>query len=80
MSVKHVHCTRTNIEKRLTLESFKLKKVIKLNFLEVMIDDNHTWEAQIDYLKENIVPGIVIIKRINKFIPVSIQIPSQLLY
>ena len=36
-----------------------------------MIDDKLTWEAQINYLKEKLLYGILVIKRIKKFIPES---------
>ena len=36
-----------------------------------MIDEKLTWEAQIDYLKEKLLSGILVIKRIKKFIPES---------
>ena len=64
-------CARTRIEKSLKLANFKLKKVTKLKFLGVMIDDKLSWEAQIDYLKEKLLSSIVVIKRIKKFIPDS---------
>ena len=64
-------CARTRIEQSLKLNNFKLvlKKVTKLKFIGVMIDDKLSWEAQIDYLKEKLLSSIVIIKRIEKFIP-----------
>ena len=62
-------CARTRIEKSLKLNNSKLKRVTKLKFLGVMIDDKLSWEAQINYLKEKLLSSIVIIKRIKKFIP-----------
>ena len=67
--LKRQTCARTRIEKTLKLSNFKLKKVNKVKFLGVMIDDKITWDAQIEYLKEKLLSAIVIIKRIKKFIP-----------
>ena len=64
-------CARTRIEKSLKISNFKLKRVTKVKFLGVMIDDKLTWEAQIEYLKEKLLSSIVVIKRIKKFIPES---------
>ena len=64
-------CARARIEKTLKLSNFKLKKVTKVKFLGVMIDDKLSWEAQVDFLKDKLLSAIVIIKRIKKFIPES---------
>ena len=64
-------CARARIEKTLKLSNFKLKKVTKVKFLGVMIDDELSWEAQVDFLKDKLLSAIVIIKRIKKFIPES---------
>ncbi|NRB82093.1 MAG: hypothetical protein HRU38_26155 [Saccharospirillaceae bacterium] len=55
----------------LKLEGCKLKKVDKVKFLGVIIDDKLTWEPQIEHLKEKLNSSIVVIKRIKKFIPTS---------
>ena len=34
-----------------------------------MIDDQLTWDAQMEYLKEKLLSSIVVIKRIKKYIP-----------
>ena len=67
-------CTRTRefgSEKTLKLNGHKLKKVDKVKFLGVIIDERLTWEPQIDYIKEKLISSIVVIKRIRKFIPES---------
>ena len=61
-------CARARIEK---LSNFKLKKFTKVKFLGVVIDDELSWEAQVDFLKDVLLSAIVIIKRIRKFIPES---------
>ena len=58
-------CARTRIEKSLKLNNSKLKRVTKLKFLGVMIDDKLSWEAQIDYLKEKLLSSIVVIECSN---------------
>ena len=62
-------CARTRVEKILKLSTHTLKKVNKAKFLGVMIDDELTWDAHIEYLKEKLLSSIVVIKRIKKFIP-----------
>ena len=67
-------CARTRefgSEKTLKLNGNKLKKVDKVKFLGVVIDEQLTWEPQIDYIKEKLIASIVVIKRIKKFIPES---------
>ena len=58
-------------EEKLTLSGHKLKKVDKVKFLGVIIDDQLTWEPQIDNVKNKLISSIVVIKRIKKFIPES---------
>ena len=43
----------------------KLKKVDNVKFLGVIIDDQVTWEPQIEHLKEKLLACIIIIKRIS---------------
>ena len=67
-------CARTRefgSEKTLKLNGSKLKKVDKVKFLGVIIDDRLTWEPQIEHLKEKLNSSIIVIKRIKKFIPES---------
>ena len=51
--------------------SHKLKKVDKVKFLGVIIDDKLNWEPQIDHITQKLNSSIVMIKRIKKFIPKS---------
>ena len=53
------------------LGSEKLKKVDKVKFLGVIIDENLNWESHIDHLTQKLNSSIVMIKRIIKFIPKS---------
>ena len=47
----------------------KLKKVDKVKFLGIVIDDRLNWEGQIDHLEAKLNLSIVMIKRIKNFIP-----------
>ena len=58
-------------DKSLKLAGGKLKKVDKVKFLGVMIDDKLSWEPHIEHLKVKLNSSIVVIKRIKKFIPGS---------
>ena len=49
----------------------KLKKVDKVKFLGVIIDDKLNWEDQIDHIEVKLNCSIVMIKRIKRFIPKS---------
>ena len=53
----------------LKINGHKLKKVDKVKFLGVIIDDKLNWEAHIEYLKAKLNLSIIMIKRIKKFIP-----------
>ena len=73
-SDERLTCARTRVygsEKSLSLAGCKLKKVNKVKFLGVMIDDKLTWEPQIEHLKQKLNSSIVVIKRIKRFIPES---------
>ena len=48
-----------------------LKRVEKVKFLGVIIDEELSWEAHIDHLEAKLNSSIVIIKRIKRFIPKS---------
>ena len=48
-----------------------LKKVEKVKFLGVVIDEELSWEAHIDHLEAKLNSSIVMIKRIKQFIPKS---------
>ena len=58
-------------EKSVKLAGHTLLKVNKVKFLGVIIDEELTWEYQIEHLKEKLNSSINIIKRIMKFIPKS---------
>lgn len=67
-------CARTHpykTELTLNLCGNKLKKVDKVKFLGVIIDDKLNWEAHIDHLEAKLNSSVVIIKRIKKYIPES---------
>ena len=65
-------CARTRSHHyTLRLGSSKLKKVDTVKFLGVIIDDELSWEPQVEYIKQKLNSSIIIIKRIRKFIPES---------
>ena len=67
-------CARTrmyNPDLALKLDGIKIKKVDKVKFLGVIIDDKLNWEAQIDHLENKLKCSIIMIKRIRKYIPKS---------
>ena len=47
----------------------KLKKVSKVKFLGVIIDEKLKWEAHIEHLQKKLKLSIIMIKRVKKFIP-----------
>ena len=49
----------------------KLKKVDKVKFLGIIIDDKLNWEPHIDHLAQKLKSSIIMIKRIMEFIPNS---------
>ena len=53
----------------LKINGHKVKKVDKVKFLGVIIDDKLNWEAHIEHLKDKLNLSIIMIKRIKKFIP-----------
>ena len=63
-------CDRTRIDKSLKLANYKLKRVTKVKFLGVVIDDRLSWEPQIKQLKGKLLSSIFFIKRIRKFIKI----------
>ena len=64
-------CARTRIEPYLKISNTRLKKVKKVKFLGVMIDDKLNWEAHTKHLETKLNSSIILIKRIKKFIPES---------
>ena len=62
-------CARTRVEKSLKLANHRLKRVTEVKFLGVIIDENISWELQINHLKKKQISSIIVIKRIKQFIP-----------
>ena len=62
-----IRCFDTNLN--IKLNGTKLSKVKSTKFLGVVIDDQLTWEPQVEYLKPKLISSIVTIKRIKPFIP-----------
>ena len=58
-------------ELTLSLNGEKVKRVDKIKFLGIIIDDKLTWDDQIEHLEHKLISTIVLIKRIKKFIPSS---------
>lgn len=58
-------------EPALKISDHKLKKVDKVKFLGIIIDDKLNWEAQVDHLVTKLNSSLIMIKRIKKFIPES---------
>ena len=58
-------------ENILKIGNKKLKKVDKVKFLGVIIDNKLNWEPHVDHLTKKLNSSIVLIKRIMKFIPKS---------
>ena len=56
---------------RLKIGEHKLKKVDKVKFLGVIIDDKLNWEPQIENLTKKLNLSMIMIKRITKFVPKS---------
>ena len=55
----------------LIINGKKLKKVDTVKFMGVLIDENLSWEPQIEHIKQKLNASIIVIKRIRKFIPES---------
>ena len=73
-NTERLTCARTReygTEPVIKLCNKKLKKVDRVKFLGVIIDDKLNWDAQIDHLVTKLNSSIVVIKRIKKFIPES---------
>ena len=67
-------CARTQeygSEPVIKIGNTKLKKVDKVKFLGVIIDENLSWEPHIEHLTAKLNSSIVMIKRIIKFVPKS---------
>ena len=71
---ERLSCARTSgydHELTLSLNGHKVKKVDKIKFLGVIIDDKLNWDNQIEHLENKLLSTIVLIKRVKKFIPSS---------
>ena len=69
---ERLSCARSSCydhELILSLNGQKVKKVDKIKFLGVIIDDELTWDSQIEHLENKLLSTIVLIKRVKKFIP-----------
>ena len=69
---ERLSCARTRVynhEPTLKLLGTKLKKVDKVKFLGVIIDDKLNWESHVENLVTKLLSSIIMIKRIRKFIP-----------
>ena len=58
-------------EFNLSVNGQKIKKVDKIRFLGVVIDDRLSWDPHIEHLENKMLSTIVQIKRIRKVIPAS---------
>ena len=71
-------CARTctyssHVENRLFIRGVKIKKVDKVRFLGIIIDDKLSWEAHIQHLEARLLSAITMIKRIRKFVPKTLH-------
>ena len=67
----------------LTLNGHKLKKVDKIRFLGVIIDDKLTWDDQIGHLENKLLSTIVLIKRVLRSLSlphITLKFISHYLY
>ena len=67
-------CARSNVYNAsciLSLNGKKVKKVDKIKFLGVIIDDQLSWNDQIEHVENKLLSTIALIKRIKKIIPPS---------
>ena len=68
-STERQTCARARVEKSLKLANHRLKCVTEVKFLGVIIDENISWEPQINHLKKKLMSSIIVIKQIKQFIP-----------
>ena len=67
-------CARSKIYDKtytLSLNDKKVKKVDKIKFLGVIIDDQLSWDDQIKHVENKLLSTIVLVKRLKKFVPPS---------
>ena len=65
-------CARSQVYNKaytLSVNGQKIRKVDKVKFLGVFIDDQLSWDYQIEHIENKLLSTIVLIKRIKKFIP-----------
>ena len=65
-STERQTCSRARVEKSLKLANHRLKRVTEVKFLGVIIDENISWEPQINHLKKTLISSIIVIKRIKQ--------------
>ena len=66
-------CVRSNVYNAsfiLSLNGKKVKKVDKIKFLGVIIDDKLSWNDQIEHVENKLLSTIALIKRIKIFYPI----------
>ena len=71
---ERLSCARSTTYDReltLSLNGEKIKKVDKIKFLGVIIDEKLAWDEHITHLEHKLLSTIVLIKRLKKFIPSS---------
>ena len=71
---KRLNCARVceyGNENVINIGNRKLKKVDKVKFIGIIIDDKLNWEPHIDHLAQKLNSSIIMIKPITKFIPNS---------
>ena len=65
-------CARSQVYNKaytLSVNGQKMRKVDKVKFLGVFIDDKLSWDYQIEHIENKLLSTIVLIKCIKKFIP-----------
>ena len=63
----HLNSTERQTCARARVENHRLKRVTEVKFLGVIIDENISWEPQINHLKKKLMSSII--KQIKQFIP-----------
>ena len=76
-------CARSQVYNKayaLFVNGQKIRKVDKVKFLGVFIDDKLSWDYQIEHIENKLLSTIVPIKRIKKFIPRPHYMKFTILY
>lgn len=74
---ERMSCARSqqyDSELTLSVNGQKVKRVDKIKFLGVIIDEKLSWNDHIEYLENKLLSTIVLIKRVKKFIPQSLYL------